>query len=196
MLLSDQEIKKLAKEDGIITPFEERNLQSVSYDITAGNIARVFNRLSDPIDLNDKENIKLTYCEIDITDGYLIKPNEYILVKSGEKYTLPDDIAAYSRPRTTLSRLGLILTPQHFNPSFSGYIYYGLLNVTPNILKIYPGTSIGQIVFEKVCGALDKKNLYKNKTSAQYQNENEFIIPDVNNTRPEIMAYVNGILGE
>ena len=196
MLLSDQEIKKLAKEDGIITPFEERNLQSVSYDITAGNIARVFNRLSDPIDLNDKENIKLTYCEIDITDGYLIKPNEYILVKSGEKYTLPDDIAAYSRPRTTLSRLGLILTPQHFNPSFSGYIYYGLLNVTPNILKIYPGTSIGQIVFEKVCGALDKKNLYKNKTSAQYQNENEFIIPDVNNTRPEIMVYVNGILGE
>ena len=53
MLLSDQEIKKLAKEDGMITPFEERNLQSVSYDITAGNIARVFNRLSDPIDLND-----------------------------------------------------------------------------------------------------------------------------------------------
>lgn len=196
MLLSDQGIKKLAKEDGMITPFEERNLQSVSYDITAGNIARVFNRLSDPIDLNDKENIKLTYCEIDITDGYLIKPNEYMLVKSGEKYTLPDDIAAYARPRTTLSRLGLILTPQHFNPSFSGYIYYGLLNVTPNILKIYPGTSIGQIVFEKVYGALDKKNLYKNKTSAQYQNENEFIIPDVNNTRPEIMVYVNGILGE
>ena len=196
MLLSDQEIKKLAKEDGMITPFEERNLQSVSYDITAGNIARVFNRLSDPIDLNDKENIKLTYCEIDITDGYLIKPNEYILVKSGEKYTLTDDIAAYARPRTTLSRLGLILTSQHINPSFSGYIYYGLLNVTPNILKIYPGTSIGQIVFEKVCGALDKKNLYKNKTSAQYQNENEFIIPDVNNTRPEIMVYVNGILGE
>ena len=55
---------------------------------------------------------------------------------------------------------------------------------------------IGDIVFEKVCGALDKKNLYKNKTSAQYQNENEFIIPDVNNTRPEIMVYVNGILGE
>ena len=49
---------------------------------------------------------------------------------------------------------------------------------------------------EKVYGALDKKNLYKNKTSAQYQNENEFIIPDVNNTRPEIMVYVNGILGE
>ena len=77
-----------------------------------------------------------------------------------------------------------------------GIFYYGLLNVTPNILKIYPGTSIGQIVFEKVYGALDKKNLYKNKTSAQYQNENEFIIPDVNNTRPEIMVYVNGILGE
>ena len=39
-----------------------------------------------------------------------------------------------------------------------------------------------------------RKKLYKNKTSAQYQNE--FIIPDVNNTRPEIMVYVNGILGE
>lgn len=196
MLLSDQEIKRLAKEDGMITPFEESNLQSVSYDITAGNIAHVFNRLSNPIDLNDKENIKLTYCEIDITGGYLIKPNEYILVKSGEKYTLPDDIAAYTRPRTTLSRVGLLLTPQHFNPSFSGYIYYGLLNVTPNILKIYPGTSIGQIVFEKVYGALDERNLYKNKASAQYQNENEFIIPNVNTTKPEIMAYVNGILGE
>lgn len=196
MLLSDQEIKRLAKEDGMITPFEESNLQSVSYDITAGNIAHVFNRLSNPIDLNDKENIKLTYCEIDITGGYLIKPNEYILVKSGEKYTLPDDIAAYTRPRTTLSRVGLLLTPQHFNPSFSGYIYYGLLNVTPNILKIYPGASIGQIVFEKVYGVLDERNLYKNKASAQYQNENEFIIPNVNTTKPEIMAYVNGILGE
>lgn len=196
MLLSDQEIKRLAKEDGMITPFKESNLQSVSYDITAGNIVCVFNRLSNPIDLNDKENIKLTYCKIDITGGYLIKPNEYILVKSGEKYTLPDDIAAYTRPRTTLSRVGLLLTPQHFNPSFSGYIYYGLLNVTPNILKIYPGTSIGQIVFEKVYGVLDERNLYKNKASAQYQNENEFIIPNVNTTRPEIMAYVNGILGE
>ena len=36
MILTDKKIRELAKENELITPFEEENLQSESYDVTIG----------------------------------------------------------------------------------------------------------------------------------------------------------------
>lgn len=177
MILSDQEIEKLVHSKNLIAPFREERLQGVSYDITAGKTIRVYQRLNNPIDINDKAQLEMVTIEINVSSGYHIKPGEYILVKTEELFTIPDNISARIRPRTTFTRIGLLLSDQHLNPSFSGHLYLGLYNATPNIITISPGARVGQIVFEQVKGDITEGRLYKNKTDAKYQNETDFIAP-------------------
>lgn len=99
------------------------------------------------------------------------------MVKTEEFFNIPDNLSARIRPRTTFTRFGLLLIDQHLNPSFSGHLYLGLYNATPNIINIFPDVQVGQIVFEQVKGEITKDRLYKNQAGAKYQNETSFIVP-------------------
>lgn len=175
MVLTDKEISKLVTESNMIENYNEENLQAVSYDICASNVIQVFNRIQGTVDLRSKESIKLSNKEVFIDYGYKIMPGEYILVKTKEKFNMTDDLTGHIRPRTTFTRLGLILSDQHINPTFSGHLYLGFLNATPNAIEIFPGLIIGQIVFERIDGEISDNLLYKNKKNAKYQDESKFI---------------------
>lgn len=179
MILSDKKIRELVDKNNLIENYNEKNLQAVSYDITSSNVIQVFNRVLGTINLRDKASTSLANKEITIDYGYKIMPNEYILVKTKEKFNFPAFLTGHIRPRTTFSRLGLILSDQHINPTFSGHLYLGFLNTTPYTIEIYPNLKIGQIIFEKIEGEVTEKLLYKNKIDAKYQNEDKFISPSV-----------------
>jgi len=180
MILTDQEIAKLVKEKNIIENYVKENLQAVSYDVSASNIIQIFNRVQGTIDLRSKESIALANKEVCMDYGYKIMPGEYIIVKTKEKFNMPHNLTGHIRPRTTFTRLGLILSDQHINPTFLGHLYLGLLNATPNAVEIFPELIIGQIVFERIDGIVSDDRLYKNKKNAKYQNENKFISPAIN----------------
>lgn len=179
MVLTDKEISKLVTESNIIENYNEENLQAVSYDICASNVIQVFNRIQGTVDLRSKESIKLSNKEVFIDYGYKIMPGEYILVKTKEKFNMTADLTGHIRPRTTFTRLGLVLSDQHINPTFSGHLYLGFFNATPNAIEIFPELIIGQIVFEKISGDITENLLYKNKKDAKYQNEDSFIFPQI-----------------
>lgn len=179
MILSDKKIRSLIEKEKLIENYNEKNIQAVSYDVTSSNVIQVFNRILGVVDLRDKTSISLANKEINIDYGYRIMPNEYILVKTKEKFNFPEFLTGHIRPRTTFSRLGLILSDQHVNPTFSGHLYLGLLNTTPNTIEIYPDLKIGQMVFEEIEGEITEELLYKNKSDAKYQNENKFISPPI-----------------
>lgn len=197
MVLSDCEIRKLVKKENMISPFDENKLQAVSYDVSAGQVARVYQRLNQAIDLQDKIQIQLATEEVSIVNGYHIKPNEYILVKTKEKFDIPQNLTAHIRPRTTFTRIGLILSDQHMNPNFRGHLYLGLYNATPNIIDIKAGLNIGQMVFEEVGGDITPEKLYDKKKNAKYQDEDEFIAPSLlDELPPEKREQVNKIVDE
>ncbi len=179
MVLSDQNIEKLVKEKNMITPYEEAHLQSVSYDITSGSYVQTFSKLNSAIDLRDNRILRLVNREINIEQGYLMTPGEYVLLKTKERFNIPETISAYVRPRTTFSRLGLIVHGQQLQPTFSGHLYLGVYNATPNAIQIFSGLLIAQIVFEKIDGSITDSRLYKNKEDAKYNNEDGFIAPHV-----------------
>jgi dCTP deaminase len=184
VILTDKEISKLVKEKRMIENYIEDNLQSVSYDLTASNIIQIFNKVQTTINLKSKDSIALANKEVSINYGYKIMPNEYILIKTKESFNLPDNLTGHIRPRTTFTRLGLVLSVQHINPTFSGHLYLGMLNSTPNAIEIFPDLIIGQVIFEQVFGEITPELLYKNKKSAKYQNESEFISPDITKEIP------------
>lgn len=186
-MLSDQEIEKLVQSKKLIAPFDKDRLQAVSYDVATGESARVFSRLNNPIVLKKDKQLEEETVEVNITNGYYIKPGEYVLIKTREYFTLPDNLTARIRPRTTFSRIGLLLFDQHLNPSFMGHLYLGLYNVTPNVIVIYPNVAVGQIVFEPVQGYISINRLYRNKPNAKYQNENEFVHPKLDDKIQHLM---------
>lgn len=179
MILSDKKIRDLIEKEKLIENYNEKNIQAVSYDVTSSNVIQVFNRILGVVDLRDKTSIPLANKEINIDYGYRIMPNEYILVKTREKFNFPEFLTGHIRPRTTFSRLGLILSDQHVNPTFSGHLYLGLLNATPNTIEIYPDLKIGQMIFEEIEGEISEELLYKNKSDAKYQNEDKFVSPPI-----------------
>lgn len=181
MILSDQEIDKRArmddekqKDNALIKPYDREKLQAVSYDISIGESIQVFQKSENAINLLDQTMFASPCKETDIVGGYRLLPGEYVLAKTKEYFQMPADLAAHIRPRTSYTRMGLMLSDQHVNPTFHGHLYLGLLNTTPNIIYLFPDMVIGQIVFEAIQGTVSKDALYMNKPDAQYQGECDF----------------------
>ena len=126
MILTDKKIKELAKESKLITPFEEENLQSESYDVTIGTELTVMKKAIRCLDISKQEDIDSAYQHIDFSsEGYIISPKEYVLVSLEEKIKLPDNLTAHVRPKTRYTRLGLIVGDQHCNSTYAGHLRIG-----------------------------------------------------------------------
>lgn len=173
MILTDKRIRELSKSNGLITPFIEENLQSESYDVTIGKEVIVMKKDVHCLDISRQESIDGIYEQVDISKtGYIISPKEYILISLGETIRLPDNLTAHLRPKTRYTRLGLIVSHQHCNSSYSGHMSIGLYNATDYPVKIYSGYTVAQLVFEELEDTPTGEKLYRKKQSAHYQNEN------------------------
>lgn len=179
MVLTDKEIREYIaeyKEKGLEKPllegFNENNLQSESYDVTISNTIMKFKKEVRCIQLDDQIALDNMYEKEEIKkEGYILSPKEYILIALNEKINLPDFLTAHIRPRTKFTRLGLIVSDQHCNSTYSGVLNIGLYNATDNAIKIMPGIGIAQIVFEELKNVPSEEKLYKNRKNASYQNE-------------------------
>ena len=175
MVLSDKEIRELVKTGKLIDGFKEDRLQAASYDVSAGFKVQRFKKHTKRISLISKESVDAVCEEVGIQFGYDLAPGEYILLKLNERLNMPNNLVAHIRPRTTLTKLGLVISHQHLNPRFTGYIYLGLLNASPYTIEIRPNLIVGQIVFEQIASIPTEEKWYDKKTNAKYKDEDEFI---------------------
>ena len=151
-------------------------MQSESYDLAIGTEIEVLKKDVRCLSLLEQESIDSMYEEIDLAvSGYIISPKEYILVSLKEKVSLPDNITTHIRPRTRFTRLGLIVSDQHCNSTYSGKLRIGIFNATDYPIKIFPGIRIAQMVFEELKSKPSEEKMYKNKKNAVYQGEEKFV---------------------
>ena len=173
MVLTDKKIRELVKKEELIVPFNERNLQSESYDVTIGTEITELSKEIHCIDISKQETVDNIYINIDISEnGYIISPKQYLLVSLRETLKVPDDITVHLRPKTRYTRLGLLVTDQHCNSTYSGHLRIGLFNATEYPIHIYPDYTIAQLVFEELEEVPSSEKLYKNREDVHYQNEN------------------------
>lgn len=183
MVLTDNEIREYVLnyekhnlDKPLISKFEEKQLQSESYDITASSKITRLKKEVRCISIDEQEDIDSMYEEIDMkSEGYVISPKEYIMVALNEEINLPEFLTAHIRPRTKFTRLGLIVSDQHCNSTYSGVLKIGLYNATDYAIKLKAGVGIAQVVFEELKSKPSEEKLYRNKSNASYQNEKEFI---------------------
>lgn len=173
MILTDNEIKKYIESAvPLIEGFKEESLQSESYDLSIGKLVSRLDPRFKILYLDQQESVDNLYLEEALPDsGYLIGPGEYILVAIEEKINMPVDITAHIRPRTKFTRIGLLVSNQHCNSSYSGNLTLGLYNATAFSICIKPGMKIAQIVFEKLQSVPSIKKQYHKKAGATFQDE-------------------------
>ena len=168
MVLTDTEILKLVKtQTPLIENFKEESLQSESYDLSIGSFYSKYLDDFMILDLENQEKINSIYRTERIPiGGLLIGPRDYVLLSVDERINMPSNLTAHIRPRTKFTRLGLLMSSQHCNSSYSGNLNLGLFNVNPFAVIIHPGMKIAQIVFEQLTDIPTKEY------GGKYQHEN------------------------
>lgn len=79
----------------------------------------------------------------------VLKPGDFVLVKTIEKVNLPKDVAAIFRPRSTLQRSGIGLFTATASPGYSGELIFGMGNLGKNDFRLELGARIVHILFFK-----------------------------------------------
>lgn len=177
MILSERQIREYVNNDSnpLITPFSEEQLQGASYDVSMSDSIMMLKSTGFAIDPSDSHALSDMYEEKVIgSEGYLLSPGQYVLVRLREEIKLPDNLVAHIRPRTRFTRGGILVTDQHCNPTYEGILSLGLYNAGANPFILRPGLQIAQMVFEEISSIPCEDKLYKNKQNAAYSGEKEF----------------------
>jgi len=79
----------------------------------------------------------------------VLKPGDYVLIKTIEKVNLPKDVAAIFRPRSTLQRSGIGLFTATASPGYCGELTFGMCNLGKNDFRLELGARVVHILFFK-----------------------------------------------
>jgi len=140
-------------------------IQPNGIDLTVREVAFFSSRGKLSISNRGRELSTLTRLEFGIDGGLDLLPGPY-LVTFNEVVTLPDNIMALGRPRSSLNRCGVSMHSAVWDAGYSGRSQSMLVVYNPQGFRLHRNARIMQLVFFYTSGAVDKGY------SGKYQNEN------------------------
>lgn len=174
MILTDREIQlALLKAQIVITPSPSSECySSTSLDLRLGNTLNIFKEYNenDPVETmidpskkgyNAEREIKKLSEEINIdSNGYILKPNKFVLGWTLETVNLPMSarIAARVEGKSSLARLGLLIhfTAPTIHSGFNNFIRLEIMNLGAIPIKLKKDMRICQLIFELTLGTPQK----------------------------------------
>ncbi len=176
MFLSDVDIKKAIKEEKIvISPFNENQLQMVSYDVRLSNEFQVTDRHNiDFVDPAKKKYPKTRTISISDGDEFILHPGENVLGKQIEYIGCDLDHLILLSGKSSLARAGLVVhnTAMLFNPGHYFYPTFELVNTSNVPIVLRPGMEIAQILFARLTSSAGKG--YKDVGRYNKENSDHF----------------------
>lgn len=128
-----------------------------------------------PVHYNEGKFYSIELADGSIIDsGYVLKPNEFVLMASKEKLRIPNGILSFVQGRSSIARIGL-QTEQAglIDAGFEGTITFEVQNETPDNIILIEGMRVGQLYFfkaehaAKVYGSLGKGSKYQGQIFAK-----------------------------
>ena len=153
-VLSDKNIRKLAIEEGMISPFEDKQvregkisygLSSYGYDARVSEEFKIFTNVNSEI--VDPKNFKSTNFVTKNGAECIIPPNSFALARTVEKFKIPKDILVICLGKSTYARCGIIVNVTPLEPGWEGYVTLEFSNTTPLPAKIYANEGVAQFIF-------------------------------------------------
>lgn len=155
---SDKWIRKMAKEHGMIEPFENDQVRHIAgqkvisfgtssygYDIRCANEFKIFTNINstivDPKNFDPKNFVEVT------SDHCIIPPNSFALARTVEYFRIPRNVLTVCLGKSTYARCGIIVNVTPFEPEWEGYVTLEFSNTTPLPAKIYANEGVAQVLF-------------------------------------------------
>lgn len=129
-ILSAQSIRKLAKE-GLLFPFSEKG---VSGGVSHGLGPHGY-------------DVRVEFDDRSTTRDKIIKPGEFILASTIERFTMPNYVAGIVHDKSTWARRGLAVQNTVIEAGWSGWLTLELTNHSQTPICIKRGVGIAQVVF-------------------------------------------------
>ncbi len=151
---SDRWIKQMAREHGMIEPFEDRQvragvisygLSSYGYDIRVADEFKVFTNINSTV-VDPKNFDARSFVDVR-ADVCIIPPNSFALAKTVEYFRIPRDVLTVCVGKSTYARCGLIVNVTPFEPEWEGFVTLEISNTTPLPAKVYANEGISQVLF-------------------------------------------------
>ena len=155
---ADTWIRRMAKEHGMIEPFEEKlirhsgdapiisyGLSSYGYDLRVADEFKVFtnvyNAVVDPKAFDERSFVDMR------GESCLVPPNSFALARSVEYFRIPRDVLALCVGKSTYARCGIIVNVTPFEPEWEGQVTLEISNTTPLPARIHAGEGLAQVIF-------------------------------------------------
>ena len=180
MIKNDEWIIKMAKEQGMIEPFEGKQVRSgvISYGVSSfGYDVRITDEFKVVTVENsviiDPKNFRPEIMSEQKADYCIIPPNSYILGRSLEYFRIPPKVLALCFGKSTYARCGVVANITPLEPGWEGFITMAIANTAPLPVKIYAGEGIAQIIFIEAdeppsVSYKDKKGKYQAQKNLTY----------------------------
>jgi dCTP deaminase len=178
---SDRWITRMAREHGMIEPFESSQVRSgvisygvssYGYDMRVAPEFRIFtnvlNSIVDPKNFDPKSFVEFE------GDVCIVPPNSFALARSVEYFRIPRDVVTITVGKSTYARCGIITNVTPFEPEWEGFVTLEISNTTPLPAKIYANEGIAQVLFFK--GEEGPETSYKDK-KGKYQGQKGVTLP-------------------
>jgi dCTP deaminase len=177
----DRWIRRMAREQGMIEPFEDRQVRqgvisygvsSYGYDMRVAREFRIFtnvlNSIVDPKAFDPKSFVEFE------GDVCIVPPNSFALARSVEYFRIPRNVMTVCVGKSTYARCGIITNVTPFEPEWEGYVTLEISNTTPLPAKIYANEGIAQVLFFE--GDEEPEVSYKDK-AGKYQKQQGVTLP-------------------
>ncbi|MDQ0173376.1 dCTP deaminase [Paenibacillus tundrae] len=177
MILADVDIMKLIENDNLrISPFDIQNLRPNGVRVHISNEIITYDR-NQTIDMSKPEKLRYTTNIIDPVAGFILSPNEFILMSTLETIKTPRDIVGYLEGRSTIARLGLSI---HCTSGIIDNLYeeprsiiLEIKNNGPLSIKLYPGLPIGMMLFHQLSSPVEQD------VQKQYFRQDKVTVPNL-----------------
>ena len=155
-VLSDKWIKKMALSQGMIKPFEEKQirngnisygLSSFGYDARVSNEFKIFTNVNSEI--VDPKKFKPSNFITKNTNECIVPPNSFVLASTVEYFKIPKNVLVICLGKSTYARCGIIVNVTPLEPGWEGYVTLEFSNTTPLPAKIYANEGVAQFIFLK-----------------------------------------------
>jgi len=182
---SDRWIRKMAREQGLIEPFEPGQVREVNgerivsygtssygYDVRCADEFKIFTNIESAF-VDPKAFDESSFVDKQ-GDVCVIPPNSFALARTIEYFRIPRNVLTICLGKSTYARCGIIVNVTPLEPEWEGNVTLEFSNTTPLPAKIYANEGVAQMLFfesDEVC-----EISYKDK-GGKYQGQKGVTLP-------------------
>ena len=162
MILSDKEIRtKLESGEITINPLDYSRIGPCSVDLTLSPKFQIFKGFGRPFEM----------IEVDIDEGFLLMPGQFVLASTQEKISISASLAATLEGKSSVARMGIIVHAAGLvNPgtgtSKPTQLTLEIFCMSGSSVRLPPGMEIIQILFHELTS--EASVTYDKRQSSSY----------------------------